>query len=183
MPASDLHDPEDRTAAGTKIKYLYCPECGHYSGGGVCRVCERANGTESPTAGRKRTQVDRGYVPRQCIEGEGVRRCLNPATKGDYCYKCYKPGTVPDSQPPETAPQLWNIDGLRPIDEHLYKHTTIGRFGQMVVAARVNIRGVIPKGTTGRIQAKRGGVFTVRFDNGHTLVKVPYREVGIAVDY
>ena len=89
------------------------------------------------------------------------------------------PCIVRDEQPPETAPQLWNIDGLRSIDEHLYKSTTIGRFEQMTVAARVNIRGVIPKGTTGRITTKRGGVFTVRFDNGHTLVKVPYREVGI----
>ena len=50
MPASDLHDPEDRDATGVKVKYLYCPDCGHYSGGGVCRVCERAYGDFRPPA-------------------------------------------------------------------------------------------------------------------------------------
>lgn len=44
MPASDLHDPEDRDATGTKVKYLYCPDCGEYSGGGVCRRCETGLG-------------------------------------------------------------------------------------------------------------------------------------------
>ena len=41
MPVSDLHDPEFRDATGTKVRYLYCPDCGYFSGGGVCRVCER----------------------------------------------------------------------------------------------------------------------------------------------
>ena len=44
MPASDLVDPEDRTTVGRKVKYLYCLDCGHYSGGGVCRQCERGFG-------------------------------------------------------------------------------------------------------------------------------------------
>ena len=44
MSVSNLKDPEDRTAAGTKVKYLFCPDCGHYSGGGLCRVCERGLG-------------------------------------------------------------------------------------------------------------------------------------------
>ena len=42
MPVSDLHDPEFRGGkGGTKVRYLYCPDCGYFSGGGVCRVCER----------------------------------------------------------------------------------------------------------------------------------------------
>ena len=48
MPASDLHDPEDRTSTGVKVKYLYCPDCGHYSGGGLCRVCQRGLGEFVP---------------------------------------------------------------------------------------------------------------------------------------
>ena len=35
MPSSDLKDQEDRTSAGRKVRYLYCPDCGHYSGGRV----------------------------------------------------------------------------------------------------------------------------------------------------
>ena len=50
MPVSDLHDPECRDSTGVKVKYLYCPECGHFSGGGVCRVCERGLGA-SPNIG------------------------------------------------------------------------------------------------------------------------------------
>ena len=48
MPADDLHDPETRTATGTKVRYLYCPDCGRYSGGGVCRPCERGLGEFTP---------------------------------------------------------------------------------------------------------------------------------------
>ena len=33
MPVSDLHDPEFRDATGTKVRYLYCPDCGYFSGG------------------------------------------------------------------------------------------------------------------------------------------------------
>lgn len=44
MPASDLHDPEATTATGRKIVELFCPDCDEYSGGGVCRVCERGAG-------------------------------------------------------------------------------------------------------------------------------------------
>ena len=51
MPVSDLHDPEDRTAAGVMIRYLFCPDCGHYSGrAGVCRSCERGLGEFVPPA-------------------------------------------------------------------------------------------------------------------------------------
>ena len=50
MPVSDLHDPECRDSTGVKVKYLYCPECGHFSGGGVCRVCERGLGEFVPPA-------------------------------------------------------------------------------------------------------------------------------------
>ena len=137
MPASDLHDPEDRTAVGTKIKYLYCPECGHYSGGGVCRVCARGHGAYP-----------------QLPEPEHQ---------------------IPADPIPDEQPQL--MDSMRPIDERLYKSTTIGRFEAMTVAAKGDLRGVVPSGTTGRITAKRGGLFTIRFDNGHTLVKVPYKLV------
>ena len=45
---ADQHDPEDRTATGTKVKYLYCPDCGRYSGGGLCRVCQRGLGEFVP---------------------------------------------------------------------------------------------------------------------------------------
>ncbi len=41
MPATELHDANDRTAAGTPVANLYCHGCGHYSGGGLCRVCQR----------------------------------------------------------------------------------------------------------------------------------------------
>ena len=50
MPASDLHDPERRDATGVKVKYLYCPDCGGFSAGGVCRVCERGLGDFVPPA-------------------------------------------------------------------------------------------------------------------------------------
>ena len=32
MPVSDLRDPEYRDATGTQVKYLYCPDCGYFSG-------------------------------------------------------------------------------------------------------------------------------------------------------
>ena len=44
MPASDLHDPECRDGTCVKVKYLYCPDCGHYSGGDLCPVCEPGQG-------------------------------------------------------------------------------------------------------------------------------------------
>lgn len=44
MTIHDLKDPEDRDATGVKVRYLYCPDCGRYSGGGVCRSCERGLG-------------------------------------------------------------------------------------------------------------------------------------------
>ena len=50
MPVSDLRDPEYRDATGTKVRYLYCPDCGYFSGGGVCRVCERGVGEFVPPA-------------------------------------------------------------------------------------------------------------------------------------
>ena len=50
MPASDLHDPEDRDATGVKVRNLYCPDCGQFSGGGVCRVCVRGLGEFVPPA-------------------------------------------------------------------------------------------------------------------------------------
>ena len=52
MPVSDLHDPECRDATGVKVKYLYRPECGHFSGGDVCRVCKRGLGEFVPPARR-----------------------------------------------------------------------------------------------------------------------------------
>ena len=48
MSASELHDPEDRTATGIKVRFLYCPECQQYSGNGLCRVCQRGNGEFHP---------------------------------------------------------------------------------------------------------------------------------------
>ena len=40
MPATDLVDAHDRTAAGLLVATLYCPGCDEYSGGGFCRRCE-----------------------------------------------------------------------------------------------------------------------------------------------
>ena len=53
MPASDLIDPEDRTSAGRMVRYLYCPDCGHYSGGRVCRQCQRGFGHFVAPTGQK----------------------------------------------------------------------------------------------------------------------------------
>ena len=41
MGAADLRDHDDRTAAGRAVADLYCPRCDEYSGGGLCRRCER----------------------------------------------------------------------------------------------------------------------------------------------
>ena len=53
MPASELKDPDDRSAIGTMVKYLYCPDCGHYSGGGHCRRCELGLGDFVPPSAEK----------------------------------------------------------------------------------------------------------------------------------
>ena len=50
MPASDLHDPNDRDATGALVATLYCPGCDEYSGGGLCRVCRRGTGEFAPPA-------------------------------------------------------------------------------------------------------------------------------------
>ena len=61
MPATDLVDPEDRTSAGRKVKYLYCPDCGHYSGGRVCRQCRRGFGEfKAPSGGERCSPQGRG---------------------------------------------------------------------------------------------------------------------------
>ena len=39
---------ERRTAAGQLLKDLYCPGCDQYSGGGICRVCQRGQGEFTP---------------------------------------------------------------------------------------------------------------------------------------
>ena len=44
MPAQ----PNDRTATGRPVAELYCRQCGFYSGGGLCRVCQRGNGDYRP---------------------------------------------------------------------------------------------------------------------------------------
>ena len=135
MPASDLKNPDDRTADGTMVKYLYCPECSNYSGGGLCRVCDRANGPKP-----------RLPVPRE------------------------------HDTPPAPAPVLL------PIDEQTYRRNTISQWERTPIAAVVTVRRTVPAGTTGRITAKRNRAFTVEFDNGRKLVKVPYQQLGIVVE-
>lgn len=141
MSVQDLKDPEDRTRTGTKIKYLFCPECGHYSGGGVCRQCGRWD-----TA----TEVET-FTALVC--GPGGSQVVAVPSAGQ-------------------EPQ--------PITEFDYKHTTITGWEAVEIVALVNIRGTVPRGTKGRTTAKRGGMFTVRFETGHTLVKVPYTQLGLA---
>ena len=73
VPASDLHDLEDRTATGVKVRYLYCADCGRYSGGGVCRVCERGRGEFRPpvpptVAARVKLEP---FVAILCTRGQG----------------------------------------------------------------------------------------------------------------
>ena len=68
MPATDLHNPEDRTSAGTMVRFLYCPDCGHYSGGGICRVCERGYGDFTPPAPAADPQP---FVAIVCSRGQG----------------------------------------------------------------------------------------------------------------
>ena len=68
MPASDLRDPEDRDATGTKVRYLYCPDCDEYSGGGVCRVCQRGLGDWTPPVP---PVTDRPFAAIVCTRGKG----------------------------------------------------------------------------------------------------------------
>ena len=44
MPTTDLKDANDRTRQDVLVRTLYCPECGEYSGGGVCRICVKGAG-------------------------------------------------------------------------------------------------------------------------------------------
>ena len=74
MPASDLRDPEDRDATGVKVKYLYCPDCGQFSGGGVCRMCGRGLGEFVPSA------PETGYTTHQ--RKEETRHELQPRRTG-----------------------------------------------------------------------------------------------------
>ena len=41
MPAPSDMDPEERTASGSSLVDLYCTGCDAYSGGGLCRQCQR----------------------------------------------------------------------------------------------------------------------------------------------
>ena len=66
MPASDLKDPEDRDATGAKVRYLYCPDCDHYSGGGLCRRCELGLGDFVPPSGEPEP-----FVAIVCSRGQG----------------------------------------------------------------------------------------------------------------
>ena len=51
MPASELINPDDQDATGAKVRYLYCPDCSEYSGGGHCRRCELGLGDFVPPSG------------------------------------------------------------------------------------------------------------------------------------
>ena len=76
MPPSELKDPEDREATGTKVRFLYCPDCSWYSGGGVCRVCERGYGEFTPPVppavrARKSPAEQQPFVAIVCSRGRG----------------------------------------------------------------------------------------------------------------
>ena len=45
--------------------YLYCPDCGHYSGGGRCRVCLQGYGEFNPP------EPARPFVAIVCSRGAG----------------------------------------------------------------------------------------------------------------
>lgn len=170
MPASDLHDPDYRDATGTMVKYLYCPECDNFSGGGVCRVCERGCG---PTFNPPVPDHHRTPAPER---GETITAIL--CSRGQGCEVVELPGLA---LPPTPTPAP-DRDTFRRIDERIYKNTTARRFGQLRVVALMNVRNVVPKGTQGRITAKHNGMFTVQFSNGHRLAGVPYMQVGIVTD-
>ena len=74
MPASDLVDPEDRTSARPFVKYLYCPDCGHYSGGRVCRQCRRGLGVFVAPTGEFLEHAPNRVVSRETASIGGDRR-------------------------------------------------------------------------------------------------------------
>ena len=44
------HDDKTRDDTGKLISECYCPQCGHFSGGGICRVCRRERAIEEQNA-------------------------------------------------------------------------------------------------------------------------------------
>ena len=74
MPISDLKDRNDRDFTGTMLKFLYCPDCGHYSGGGVCRLCETGLGPFTPPS-----TDSEPFVAILCSRGQGCEVVSLPA--------------------------------------------------------------------------------------------------------
>ena len=74
MPASDLHDPHDRDDTGALVATLYCPDCGHYSGGGLCRVCQREIDEGLPRSARP-------FVAIVCARGRGCQVVTTPSAQ------------------------------------------------------------------------------------------------------
>ena len=56
------HAPDARDAIGKLIAECYCPRCGHFSGGGICRKCRREiaieEGNAAPTKDSSATTPD-----------------------------------------------------------------------------------------------------------------------------
>ena len=44
------HASDARDATGQLISECYCPRCDHFSGGGLCRVCQRELAIEEQNA-------------------------------------------------------------------------------------------------------------------------------------
>ena len=44
------HAPDARDATGKLVADCYCPQCDHFSGGGLCRVCRRERAIEEQNA-------------------------------------------------------------------------------------------------------------------------------------
>ena len=44
------HDDKPRDDTGKSISECYCPQCGYFSGGGLCRVCRRELAIEEQNA-------------------------------------------------------------------------------------------------------------------------------------
>ena len=71
VPATDLVDAHDRTAADLLVVTLYCPGCDGYSGGGLCRRCESGQADFAAPTGT--------FAAIVCSRGQGCEVVTLPA--------------------------------------------------------------------------------------------------------
>ena len=62
MPAPVNIDREARTGSGRLLVDCYCTSCDEYSGGGLCRVCQRAVDYGLPASADQPLQPERPPV-------------------------------------------------------------------------------------------------------------------------